>query len=258
MDTAPAMQDALAAGPDYRVDLEIFRGPLDLLLFLVRRNEVDICDIPIATITDQYLQYLRLLQAVDVDLAGDFLVMASTLMEIKSRMLLPQGEQTADADDDPRRELVRQLLEYRKFKDAAALLEERAQAHAARFQRVPTPPCEDDPAQQPIKPVELWDLASALSRLLRETQATSPRAIVYDETPIQVYMDEVAQRLGDRGRLTFSELFAGQGDRGRVIGLFLALLELVRAGRIRAEQNDLFAEIWILPMEGRAAEDVEA
>lgn len=254
MDTSSQAAAEPAPSGDYRVELDVFRGPLDLLLFLVRRNELDVCDIPIAEITDQYLQYLQLLQAVDVDVAGDFLVMASTLMEIKSRMLLPHGEQGVEGEEDPRQELVRQLLEYRKFRDAAALLEERAQAHAARFQRVATPVDADDPAQQPIKPVELWDLASAVARLLRETQAVAPRNIVYDDTPIHVYMEEVSHRLGERGQLTFSELFGGQSDRGRIIGLFLALLELVRAGKIRAEQNDPFADIWILPSDSARVE----
>src|SRR5438105_1657959 len=108
---------------DYRVDLPVFRGPLDLLLYLVKRNEVDVCDIPIARIAEQFRAYLDVLQLIDVELAGDFLVMAATLMEIKSRMLLPRGEESAEEDEDPRLELVRQLIEYKKYKDAAALLE---------------------------------------------------------------------------------------------------------------------------------------
>src|ERR1700682_2109573 len=108
---------------DYLVDLDTFRGPLDLLLYLVKRNEVDICDIPIARITEQFLEYLGVLEMIDVERAGDFLVMAATLMEINSRLLLPQGETAADEQTDPRMELVRKLVEYKKFKEAALLLE---------------------------------------------------------------------------------------------------------------------------------------
>src|ERR1700736_2906219 len=126
---------SLEKAMDYQVDLESFRGPLDLLLYLVKRNEVDICDIPIARMTGQFLDYLRVLELIDVERAGDFLVMAATLMEIKSKMLLPRGAETGPEEADPRLELVRQLVEYKKFKDAAALLE----AQAERQER-PLPP----------------------------------------------------------------------------------------------------------------------
>ena len=116
---------------DYQVELDIFRGPLDLLLFLVKRHEVDICDIPIARVAEQFLAYLNMIQLIDVEWAGDFLVMAATLMEIKSRMLLPRPEELGPEEDDPRKELVRQLLEYKKYKDASSLLEQCRAAVAA-------------------------------------------------------------------------------------------------------------------------------
>src|SRR5437762_14196636 len=117
---------------DYQVDLDVFRGPLDLLLYLVKRQEVDICDIPIAQLTEQFLHYLGVLELIDVELAGDFLVMAATLMEIKSRMLLPRSDNPEEEESDPRLELVRQLLEYKKFKDAAAMLETQAERQLCR------------------------------------------------------------------------------------------------------------------------------
>src|SRR5947199_3213123 len=120
---------------EYQVQLESFRGPLDLLLYLVKHNEVDICDIPIARITEQFLEYLRVLEMIDVERAGDFLVMAATLMEIKSRMLLPRPEENAEEEADPRLELVRQLVEYKKFKDAAVLLEAQAERQLSRLPR---------------------------------------------------------------------------------------------------------------------------
>src|SRR6266853_4065198 len=125
---------------DYQVDLDSFRGPLDLLLYLVKRNEIDICDIPIAKVAEQFRAYLELIQMIDVERAGDFLVMAATLMEIKSRMLLPRIEEGTAEEEDPRLELVRQLIEYKQFKDAAALLEEQAERQSSHLPRLPVAP----------------------------------------------------------------------------------------------------------------------
>jgi segregation and condensation protein A len=235
----------------YCVSLEIFRGPLDLLLYLVRKNELDIFDIPIARVVEQYIGYLKVLQMIDMDVAGDFLVMATTLMEIKSRMLLPRGDDVAELEEDPRAQLVRQLLEYKRFRDAAEQLHELAEEQLRRFPRVPVECVGQaaDAATEPIRDVELWDLVSAFGRLMRQTLALAPKAIVYDETPIQVHMDEILARLERQGQLAFSELFVGVPNRGRIVGIFLALLELIRSKKIRGEQNELFGEIWILPGE---------
>src|SRR5262249_37386869 len=147
---------------EYLVDLDIFRGPLDLLLYLVKRNEVDICDIPVAKITEQFLDYLGVLEMIDVERAGDFLVMAATLMEIKSKLLLPQDESAAEEQAAPRMELVRKLVEYKKFKEAALLLEAQAEEQWCRVPRQPVEPLRRlDPAEQPLRQVELWDLVSA-------------------------------------------------------------------------------------------------
>ena len=247
---------------DYQVELENFRGPLDLLLYLVKHDEVDIFDIPIARITDQFLHYLELLKAIDVERVGDFLVMASTLMEFKSRMLLPRSEEQKE-EDDPRLELVRQLVEYKKFKDAAALLEERAEKQATRMPRLwpEEPQGLVDPARQPIRQVELWDLVSAFGRLMRETLATQPKQIILDETPLQVFMDRILERLAERPRLGFAELFEPPHNRGRLIGLFLAILELIKASRISAEQEQPFSEISVVllpPPENGAASQARA
>src|SRR6516165_1648209 len=183
----------MATAHDYRVDLDVVRGPLDLLLYLVKRDEVDIRDIPIARVAEQFKEYLGVLHFINVEVAGDFLVMAATLMEIKSRMVLPRGEESAEAEDDPRQELVRQLLQYKKFKEAAALLDARAEEQSQRLSRQPPPL----PASgvQAVRPVELWDLVSAFGRLMRETMALAPQAIVVDQTPMYVYMDMIVLRL---------------------------------------------------------------
>ncbi len=234
---------------DYCVDLDIFRGPLDLLLYLVRKDELDIFDIPLARLTEQYLSYLKVLQMIDVDVAGDFLVMAATLMEIKSRMLLPRTDEAADSESDPRTQLVRQLLEYKKFRDAAANLHELAEEQRLRFARVPVERLDHDSDQTtaPIRDVELWDLVSAFGRLMRQTLALAPRSIIYDETPIEVYMEEILTRLARDEQIAFWKLFDGPMERSRVIGKFLAVLELIKAKKVRAEQSAPFAEIWLTP-----------
>lgn len=230
----------------YRVALEQFHGPLDLLLYLVRRNEVDVHDIPIAAIAAQFLDYLRVMELLDVEQAGDFLVMAATLMEIKSRSLLPVEVQADEAElADPRRELVKQLLEYRKFKDAAAALEECAEARSARLARQDS---DDAPVgEQPLKPVELWDLVNAFARLMRETQALQARTIVIDDTPQEVYERQLLGRVAAAGgRVNFRDAFTPPYHRLKLIGLFLAILELIKRGELRLEQPEPFGEIVLI------------
>jgi len=237
---------------EYRVELEVFSGPLDLLLFLVRKHELDIFDIPIAEIADQYVRYLESMRAVDMDVAGEFLVMASTLMEIKSRMLLPREESgEGGEEEDPRAELVRQLLEYKRFRDAAAQLQELAEQHQRRFPRMASsvdgPPA--DPASEPIRDVELWDLVSAFGRLMRQTLATAASTIVYDDVPIEQCMERILERVGRERRVAFTALFEDTPTRAAVVGMFLGMLELIRQHKIRVEQPELFGEIWIVPNE---------
>jgi segregation and condensation protein A len=233
---------------DYQVELEAFRGPLDLLLYLVKHNEVDICDIPIARIADQFLAYLNVLALIDVEWAGEFLVTAATLTEIKSRMVLPRAEMESEYEADPRLELVRQLVEYKKFKDAAALLDAQAEKQLTRLPRQPLElPAALTPDQQPLRRVELWDLVSAFGRLMRETAALEPRQIVMDDTPQQVHEARILERLAASPRLSFAALFEPPHTRGRLLGIFLALLELMKAGRVEAEQVAALGEIWIKP-----------
>jgi segregation and condensation protein A len=236
---------AAAAPSEYQVNLEKFRGPLDLLLYLVKRDEVDILDIPIARIAEQFKEHLEVLQLIDVERAGDFLVMAATLMEIKSKMLLPRPEESAEVEEDPRRELVRQLLQYKRFKEAAALLEGWAERQGQRLPRLPIPEPARPAGQPPLKPVELWDLVSAFGRLLRETLANEPQAVVVDHTPLHVHMETILGRLRQEQRLPFSALFTPPHTRSRLVGLFLAVLELTKGRQIVPEQAEPFAEIWV-------------
>ena len=234
---------------DFRVQLDVFRGPLDLLLYLVRKHEVEIADIPVALITEQYLAHLEVLQQLDVNDVGDFLELASTLIEIKSQMVLPRGGEEEQAWDDPRDELVARLLEYKRYKDAASMLEDRSRDWQQHYPRLASdlPPRQVDPAGQPIHEVELWDLVSAFGRILRDSQAVQPQAIVFDETPIQVYMQRIHGKLAGEKRMAFSDMFQPGMHKSAIVGVFLAVLELVRHHSVTAEQSDLHGEIWIVP-----------
>ncbi len=228
---------------------------MDLLLYLVRKHEVEIADIPVATIADQYLEYLAVVEQLDVNAVGDFLDVASLLIEIKSQQVLPRCDEVEGEIEDPRQELVQRLLEYKKYRDAASLLEERSIEWQQRFPRMTNdlPRQERDPAEEPIHEVELWDLVSAFGRIMRETEAARPSSIVYDETPIHVYMERILARLQEVGRLSFRDLFDASMHKSRLIGIFLAILELVRHRHVRVEQDSVFGEITILPRGDSAA-----
>ena len=233
----------------FRVDLDIFRGPLDLLLYLVRKHEVEITDIPISIIAQQFISHLEILEQIDVNKVGDFLEMASTLVEMKSRLVLPNNDEQQGEIEDPRKDLVRQLLEYKKYRDAASLLEDKSlewQQHFSR-QSQDLPPRAKDVAAEPIREVELWDLVSAFGRILKDREAQRPSSIVYDETPIHVYMEQIHNRLCEDGRLQLSDLFDSHMHKSKMIGIFLAVLELIRHHNLQCEQEQLFGEMWLRP-----------
>ena len=234
----------------FRIALDIFRGPLDLLLYLVRKQELDVSEIPLTTVTEQFLEYIAVLEQIDVDAVGEFLDMASTLIEIKSRMVLPGEEEVEDELEDPRQELVRRLLEYKQYRDAASMLEERSREWRERFPRLASdlPARPLSPDQQPIREVELWDLVSAFGRVLKEKHTiTGPESIRYDETPIHVYMQRIDERLQRDGRVAFTAFFEHAVHKSMLVGMFLAVLELVRHQHARAVQPELFGEIWLEP-----------
>src|SRR3954453_4056729 len=232
----------------FRVDLDVFRGPLDLLLYLVRKNELDVSDVRVSKVTAQFLEYIAVLQQIDVDAVGDFLEIASLLIEIKSNLVLPGDEVVADEFEDPRQELVRRLLEYKQFRDAASMLEERSREWRERFPRMGNdlPGRNVSPDQQAIQEVELWDLVSAFGRVLKAKHAVAgPESIRYDETPIHVQMQRIDERLRREGRVGFTHFFESTVHKSTLVGMFLAVLELVRHQHARAAQPELFGEIWL-------------
>lgn len=244
----------------YQVTLEnIFSGPLDLLLYLVRKDEVDIYDIPISNITKQYIQYVEMIKSFDLDLAGDFIVMAATLMEIKSAMLLPKtnpDQQDDEGSSDPRNELIRQLLEYKRFKDAASILEFKAGNQMHRYPRPDSYIKQISPDQEPqldIEQVSIWTLLETFDSLMKATGRYQDYSRIQDDTPIDVYEIEILDRLQTEGPLTFEHIFDGRNNRLAIVGLFLAMLELIRDKLIWAEQSETTNTIYL-----RALTDVPA
>ena len=248
---------------EYRVELDVYNGPLDLLLYLIKRDELDIYDIPITRILDTYMTYVDMLKrmrhenGLDINVAGDFLVMAATLMEIKSAMLLPkppapEDETSAAAElADPRYELVQQLLEYKKIKDSAALLEQRQKDQERRFPRIPAAPTStsDEPPPLDLDEVQIWDLLDSFNRLMKEVGVRGPRIheVVYDDTPIDLHAADIEDRLNREGKLSLRALVIGRKSRSEMIGVFLALLELIRQKKILVFQGDGDVDMEILP-----------
>ncbi len=243
---------------DYKVDLDIFEGPLDLLLYLIRRDEVDIYDIPIERVTRQYMDYLDMMRMLDLNIAGEFLVMATTLMMIKSRMLLPviarrgEGEDEEEAEwIDPRMELVRQLIEYKKFKDAAGALASRELLQSAIFNfGAESGYVEDETTQTTLSlgDIGLFDLLTAFQTVL-ERAPTEPFGHLEEiRWTVPDKMDHILRltKASDEG-VRFMQLFDALSPRGEIIITFLALLELLRLRQINARQNEAFHDIVILP-----------
>lgn len=230
---------------NFRIRLDAYRGPLDLLLHLVRKHEIDILDIPIRDVTDQFLAHLEVLQQLDVDDVADFVEMASTLLEIKSRLALPNGVEDEEPVEDARDELVQRLLEYKRYKDAASLLEDQSRQWQQHYPRLANdlPPRETDLGSQPIAEAELWDLVSAFGRIIREKQVVRTETIAYDDTPIHIHMQRIHLQLARHGHAVFSELFEERMHKSTMIGVFLAILELSRHHHVQAEQTEIHGEI---------------
>lgn len=235
---------------DYSVQTDVYNGPLDLLLYLIRRDEVDLYDIPIARVTEQYCRYVETLASIDPNIAGDFLVMAATLMEIKSRMLLPRPPAAVESEEDlsdPRLELVRQLLEYKKFKDASLELGTAAEVQSQKWPRVPARPAMPAPNEVDLDDVQIWDLVAVFNKLMASIGAgAATHDVVFDDTPIALHATDILDRLErEGGELGFENIFLGR-SRSEMIGLFLALLELMRQQRVRIAQETVFGPIRVI------------
>jgi segregation and condensation protein A len=241
----------------FQVRLQQFEGPLDLLLHLIREQELDIYDIPIARVTDQYLLYLQRMEQLDLDVAGEFLVMAATLIELKSRLLLPRPPAPAvEEGPDPRAELVQRLLEYEKYREVASLLRDQEETCRLLYSRT----VEVDPEELPPVPsgaVTTADLLAALKRVLERASAEKAPAAVIPRRRItlRLKMGEILRRLRESGgRLLFHDLFSPERTRTEVVMAFLALLELLRQRRVDAAQERCLGEIVIFQTAGEAAE----
>jgi len=237
---------------DYKVKLEVFEGPLDLLLYLIKKDEIDIYDIPIESITKQYLDYLQMFKILDLDVAGEFVVMAANLIYIKSRSLLPvhqqPPEETAE-EEDPRWELVRQLIEYKKFKDAAGHLQLREVARENLFSRIPEKP--DFQAERPIGEVSIFDLINAFQTVLKRLNKKEDLREIFEENfTVSDKIDLIVKMMASGVPLKFTELFANASSRTEVVVTFLAMLELIRLKQLRVTQTQEFGEIELSRNEG--------
>jgi len=231
----------------YKVKLSVFEGPLDLLLYLIRKNEVDIYDIPIAEIAEQYIEYISLMKMLDLDIAGEFLVMAATLLQMKSEAMLPAGA-TTEHDElmITREELVRQLLEYKKFKNAAMMLSQREEIQRNLYTRsFVEPGFEDFDLREFRIEATLFDLLSAFRTVLKAMPEEQLTGFREETVTVQQKIREILRSFKNRKRLEFTSLFSAVCGRLEIIVTFLAILELIRTKRIIARQARLFSRIWL-------------
>ena len=241
-----APHDFESSIPQYPVRLDNFEGPLDLLVHLIRRHEIDIYDIPIALITGQYLEYLELMQELDLDVAGEFLVMAATLIQIKARMLVPRPEAADEEEDagDPRDALVQRLLEHEKYKAAAELLHERQTERSAQWTRPDSRVA--DIAGQPIEreiEVDLFSLLQAFQAVMARARERRPLELPEELVSIERRIEQLNARLSETEACGFEDLFEGDRSRPELVTTFLALLEMVRLKLVRLFQSGPFAPI---------------
>ena len=242
-----------------QITLPLFEGPLDLLLYLIRRDKIDVHDIPIAPITRRYMEYLDLMRELNLDVAGEFLVMAATLIHIKSKLLVPIEPTEAPGDEevvDPREELVRRLLEFQRYKDAAGVLHQQAQIRAAQWTRPDTViPAFDDAGEEMLE-AGLYDLISAFKELLDRRKALLAHEVESEGPPVEQRMEELLAMIREGESLEFLALFASLETKAEMIVTFLALLELVRLKRVRIYQRGMFGPIRVFRPVGPPSEGV--
>jgi segregation and condensation protein A len=233
---------------EYKVKFEVFEGPLDLLLYLIKKEEVDIYEVNLTKLATSFIEYIEVMRQLDLEIAGEFLVMASTLMYIKSRELLPKEQQVAATEDDdgedPRWELIRQLVEYKKFKDAAADLQRSEIEQENIYPRVAPKP-QIEPIRAPVQSeLSIFDLLNAVNGILKRfQQRDDSRDIFEDKWTVSEKIEQIIGRIRDAGRVKFSQLFADATSRTEVVVTFLAMLELIRLKQVVCTQSETFAEI---------------
>jgi segregation and condensation protein A len=232
----------------YEVKLEIFEGPLDLLLYLIKKNEIDIYDIPIALITEQYLSHIKMMKSLNLDVAGEYLVLAATLVHIKSKMLLPSQEEDTNGQEeeaDPRSELVKQLLEYQVFKDAAMQLDQRPLLERDVFKRGRTDEDQyaDGGKDEVDAELSVFELIEAFYRIISTSEKTEFMEIDVETMSLAERINEILDRLNEKKKMTFTELMGGQTSRKSILYTFLAILELMRLRMIRVYQAGSFGVI---------------
>lgn len=229
----------------YKIKLDVFEGPLDLLLYLIKKNEVNIYDIPISKILDQYLECIRLMKLLDLNVAGEFIVMAATLIQIKSKMLLPAEEHPPEEELeelDPREELVRKLLEYKKFKEAAMLLRTKEEYRREHFVRMQKEMVQDGVYFE----ASLFDLISAFTKALKDIPKELFLEVIKDEFTVEKKVHDILHLLVEKPQLVLSDLFGRAKNKLEIIATFLAILELIRLREVVIIQKELFGDINII------------
>ncbi len=241
-------EDEILAGlrpPAYKVQFAGFDGPLDLLLYLIKRDEIDVFDIPIARLTQEYLTQIRIMELLDLEVAGEFLVMASTLLRIKAKMLLPKSpdEETAE-EDDPREELVQRLLEYREFKRASESLANKEELRRLLFARTP-PPGEKRVEEELVQNATIFDLVRVYRLVLERAPRLDTFEVILDEITLEDKIAEIITRLEAGDRVSFRDLLERQLRRREIVVTFIAILELARLGKLFVTQSAAFEPIWL-------------
>ena len=241
----------MAPQEEYKVQLEVFEGPLDLLLYLLKKDELNIYDIPIVRITNQYMPYMDLMRMLDLNIAGEFIVMAATLMMIKSRMLLPPEERAVmeEEEDDPRWDLVRQLVEYKKFKDVAVFLQGLEERQEDVFVRGGEGAKLGPDGGVSLHDVSIFDLISAFNEALKKVKTEELKEIFAERYTVAEKIDMLVNLIKTKDKIDFKELFTGMASRHEIVCTFLAVLEMMRLKQLVARQEQSFGEIFLMRAE---------
>jgi segregation and condensation protein A len=259
--TVPEGMESVLPEDAPRILLPLFEGPLDLLLYLIKRERIDVHDLPVAPITRQYMEYLDLMRELNLDVAGEFMVMAATLIHIKSKLLVPiEPTEAAGEEDyvDPREELVRRLLEFQRYKEAAGVLHQQAQIRAAQWTRPDTVLPRFDDAGEEMLEAGLYDLIAAFKEMLDRRKTLIAHEVEAEGPPVEQRMDELLAMIREGESLEFLELFASLDTKAEMITTFLALLELIRLKRVRVYQRGMFGPIRVFRPVGPPAEGAPA